>query len=99
EIQVETDGARYSLVVRFQGTGDGKICVSVAVEISHADESYVEGLLLEGNGEVRLRRVMAAGLSPVNRDVLSATEVDEIGAAIAVEIARELSHALELDVI
>ena len=71
----------------------------VAVEIRDPDEPQVRRLLFQLHPEVGRSREAAARLAAVDRHHLPSPEVDEVGAAVPVEIPLEVREAVQAKVV
>lgn len=81
------------------GLDDQQIGQAVVVEVAHEHQAEVAGGLGELEGEVGGRREEAALAAAVNRDRLAAPHLDEVGAAVAGEVAGELRRLAEAQVV
>src|SRR5262245_30201286 len=102
QVEVETYRARHvgiRGVLDLERTDESDVGAPVAVVVADPHETDVARLLLERHREIRLRRVLAAGLAPVDGDLLAAPQMDEVGAAVPVEVPGELGEAPQLEVV
>ena len=78
---------------------DVEVRAAVAVQVQDARQPEMAQLAPEADLPVRQDGIAAAGSAQVDRHLLAAPQLDEVGAAVAVEVAGELRQVADPEVL
>ena len=99
QVEVQPHRCRHVRIVVRQRPCDAQIGQTVAVDVLDTDQIEALRFLVQLDGQVGLARVAATRLAAMDRHGRAASEVDEVLAPVAVEVAGKLGEAAELQVV